>query len=424
MSRHHTHPRAHLLSGYSAMGLALAIVLEASPALALQPLTDFLDAARRASPDARAAALATVQRDAEALAARGQLLPSIALAGTYTLNQYESVLGSGEEVIVIQPRHSLAGSAQLSVPLIDVAAWHRAWASSALARSARLSEGAVTLAVDRQVAMVYYELIDVEALARAYQSSLEAAEESLAVARGRRDAGGATDLDVARAEVEVDSIKRSIAEQELTSTLARRALKTLTGLQPTPGAPDVADDLHAEAPLADWEARAHGVPAIRAAAATSGAAEETALAARWDFVPRLSAQARVDTSNASGFTGHPTYFTGMLTLSWQLGVPSIALARGTRAAADRARIDEQRAQTDALDQVHEDWQRVRVGIARCLAARSEADAARERYLVGAGTQLDLIQAQRDLAAAEAARITADADLALARVLLRLAVGEL
>jgi len=51
-----------------------------------------------------------------------------------------------------------------------------------------------------------------------------------------------------------------------------------------------------------------------------------------------------------------------------------------------------------------------------------APFATERYANGAGTQLDLVQAQRDAFAAEVGRVQADADLTYARALLRLTSG--
>ncbi len=48
--------------------------------------------------------------------------------------------------------------------------------------------------------------------------------------------------------------------------------------------------------------------------------------------------------------------------------------------------------------------------------------ASERYQAGTGTQLEVVQAERDLLSAEAARIQAEADLAGARAALRLAAG--
>jgi outer membrane protein len=124
------------------------------------------------------------------------------------------------------------------------------------------------------------------------------------------------------------------------------------------------------------------------------------------------------------------YFTGMVTASWRLDVAALARRKGQRAAEQVARVQEEATANRARDAVHEAWQRVDSGIMASQSARSQAAAARlaaekarERYAAGAGTQLELIQAQRDLSSMEAARIQTDANLALDRILLRLAVGE-
>ena len=61
--------------------------------------------------------------------------------------------------------------------------------------------------------------------------------------------------------------------------------------------------------------------------------------------------------------------------------------------------------------------------AQAAAAKRAAELATDRYGAGAATQLDVTQAQRDAYLADASRIQADADLALARVQLRLSVGQ-
>ena len=49
--------------------------------------------------------------------------------------------------------------------------------------------------------------------------------------------------------------------------------------------------------------------------------------------------------------------------------------------------------------------------------------ARERYQQGAGTQFELVQAERDAFSAEVSRIESDADLSYARAGLRLDAGH-
>jgi outer membrane protein TolC len=425
--------RAYLLSATAfctVWASGLLVLFCPSPAHALQPLTDFFAASHKASTDARQAAMVTVQREADEMISESQLLPSVSASGSYTLNQFESVISMGQGSVVIQPRHGLSGSAQLSIPLLDLASWRRKKAADWVVEGARLSQETTALDVDRQVAQYYFQLIGAEALRRSYQSSLAAAEESYSVTLAKREEGVATDLDVARATVEVEGIRRSLAEQQLSIALARRALTTLTGIVPSADVPDVADDLHGEAALGAWEERISQLPSIRGAAASTAAAHEQTRAARLALLPTVAATATEQATNAAGLVGHKTYFTGMVTASWRLDLAALARRKGQSAAEQAARVQEEATANRARDAVHEAWQRVNSGIMASQSARSQAaaarlaaDKARERYAAGAGTQLELIQAQRDLSSMEATRIQTDANLALDRILLRLAVGE-
>jgi outer membrane protein TolC len=425
--------RAYLLSVTAIVAVwasGLLVLLSPSPAHALQPLSDFLTASHMASTDARQAAIVTVQREADQMIAASQLLPSVAASGSYTINQFESVISMPQGSVVIQPRHGLSGSAQLSIPLLDLASWRRKKAADRVVEAARLSQETTALDVDRQVAQYYFQLIGAEALRRSYQSSLAAAEESRSVTAAKREEGVATDLDVARATVEVEGIRRSLAEQQLSIALARRALTTLTGIAPSADVADVVDDLHEEASLGEWEGRVAQLPSIRGAAKSTEAAHEQARAARLALLPTVAATATEQVTNAAGLVGHKTYFTGMVTASWRLDLAALARRKGQGAAEQAARVQEEATANRARDAVHEAWQRVDSGIMASQSARSQtasarlaADRARERYAAGAGTQLELIQAQRDLSSMEAARIQSDANLALDRILLRLAVGE-
>jgi outer membrane protein TolC len=400
------------------------------PAYALQPLSEFFSAAHKASTDARQAAVVTVQREADEMIAASQLLPSLTASGSYTLNQYESVISMGQGSVVIQPRHGLSGSAQLSIPLLDLAAWRRKKAADRSVEAARRSQENTALDLDRQVAQYYFQLIGAEALRRSYRAGLAAAEENLSVTVAKREEGVATDLDVARATVDVEGIGRSLAEQQLSIALARRALTTLTGIVPSADVPDLADDLRDEAALDTWEARIDRLPSIAGAVVNTEAAHQQAMAAKLALLPTVTATATEQVTNAAGLVGHQRYFTGMVTASWRLDVAALARWKGQGAAEQAARVQAEATANRVRDAVHEAWQRVASGIrtsrsarSQAAAARMAADKARERYAAGAGTQLELVQAQRDLSSMEAARIQSDANLALDRILLRLAVGE-
>lgn len=418
----------------SAAVLVAAIVVGPATATAFPGLSNFLSGARTSSTAAREAALAVVQRDAEALSTLGESLPSLTIAGTWTVNQYEASLGAGQsggQEIVIQPHNGLAGYAQVSVPLINASAWQKHGAAKLTAKAAERSAEVTRLEVDRQVAQYYFSVVGAEALRQAHAESLAAAQETLDVTRARQDEGAATRLDVARAAADVEKARQDAAVQDYAAAIARRALSTLSGVPADSEAPGLQDDLHEEAGLKTWEAKVgNGLPPIDAAVLTRRAADKQASSAWMSLVPTLDATAREDLTNTAGFLGRHEYFTAMLSLTWRLDVKSVGQIRARQAGAAFAHVQEEGARASARDTVHEAWQRVRTGIIRSQAARAQvaqsriaADAARERYAAGTGTQLDLIQARRDLGSAEASRIQADADLSFARVLLRLSAGE-
>jgi outer membrane protein TolC len=441
-----TIPHLHLSSlRYITLGaLTWGLLLGAAPALALQPLSTFVAGARRASTDDRIAALTTVQQEGEALAALGRVLPSATARGVYTRNEFAATFtplpppgtvaapAVTGPTFVIQPLTQLDAYFQLDVPIVDVAGWARMAAARANARAARSSAAATILDVEKQVARNYYQLVGAAALHAAAERTLQAAQQNLGLARERHAGGVATELDVYRAASEVERARQSISDAELTFELSRRALRTLSGVAAEGDASAASDDLHEEAPLESWEgAPLEAIPSVAASVEQRSTAESTALAAKLAFLPTLSASAQEHLTNAPGFTGsHDAIWVLNVTAAWRLDVTTYGTLRSQDAAAEIALTREAAARQRALDQVHESWFRVHDGIAKSRAARAEAQAAgaavsraRDRYQQGAGTQLELVQAERDAFSAEVSRIQADADLFYARASLRLDAGH-
>src|SRR6266702_4188315 len=437
-------PHLHLSSlRYITLGgLSWVALLAAPPALALQPLSTFVAGARRASTDDRVAALTAVQQDAEALAALGRVLPSATARGVYTRNEFESKLTPGQlgapsgsalpsGALVIQSANQLDGYFQLDAPIIDAAGWARTAAARANARAARSTAAATILDVEKQVARNYYQLVGAAALHAAGERTLQAAQQNLGLARERHAGGVATELDVYRAASEVERARQSISDAELTFELSRRALRTLSGVAAEGDVSAASDDLQEESSLESWEGRPlEAIPSVAASVEQRSTAESTALAAKLAFLPTLSASAQEHLTKAPGFTGHEALWVLNVTAAWKFDVTTYGTLRSQDAAAEIARTREVAARQRALDQVHESWFRVHDGIAKSRAARAEAQAAgaavsraRERYRQGAGTQLELVQAERDAFSAEVSRIQADADLSYARAGLRLDAGH-
>jgi outer membrane protein TolC len=280
--------------------------------------------------------------------------------------------------------------------------------------------------VQMQVARNYYQLVGARSLRQSAERTLGAALTNLDLTQTRQAGGVATDLDVNRAQAEVERAHLSISDAELTTALAGRALQTLTGVAPTDSARSESDDLHAELPLMEWEQSLTEIPSVAVAAEQRRGSEATATAARFALLPSLSAGAQGRLTNATGFVGHQASYVLTATLNWRLDVTSFGTVRSAAASARLARVREGSARQAALDQIHESWSRVSNGIAKSRAARAEAlastaavERARERYREGAGTHFELVQAERDAYGAEVSRIEADADLSYARVALRL-----
>src|ERR1041385_4201389 len=136
--------------------LPLVALCWSLPAFALQPLDAFVSSALGHSPDVLEAKANALQQDAQADVALGRVLPGVSARGTYTRNQYESVLPPPFPPIVVVPSYAWDGYGTITIPLIDVAGWTRASAAKIGAGAAELQLAAARLSIQAQVAQDYY----------------------------------------------------------------------------------------------------------------------------------------------------------------------------------------------------------------------------------------------------------------------------
>src|SRR5689334_4153688 len=123
-------PRAAGLLG------ALAALSVAAPARALQPLEDFVTAAKSANLDTREAQATADQRREEARGAWAKIGPTFQARATYTRNQYAATPCIGGpppscNTVTITPLNQADGFFTLNLPIVDVGAWRRAGSASA-----------------------------------------------------------------------------------------------------------------------------------------------------------------------------------------------------------------------------------------------------------------------------------------------------
>ncbi len=415
---------------------AIGVLLAAAPAEALQPLETFLRGAAETGTDNREARANADSQRAQATAALGRLLPGLSLRGAYTYNQYESAValptgGDSPQRITIVPQDQLDGTATLTVPLVDLANFARLGSAREGAAAATEQARAAGLTTEALVAQDYYQLIADLGLVEAARRALDVARVNLTLTEERFRAGGAAALEVDRARAEVERQVQQLAVAELQRELAARSLTSRTDIAPALDTPiALADDLRDEAPLEAFQPADQQLPSLAAAISARRAQEAQARAQRLTLAPSLSASLAERGTNAPGFAGHEFSYQGVVSLAWSFDLSTEANVRAQDALVTAAAAREERARLAARDAIHRSWNTVRTGIARSRSARSELEAsaraaglARDRYAVGAATQLDLLQAQRDAFSAEVARVQADADLANARAQLRIAAGQ-
>lgn len=412
--------------------LAAVLATPAAPAGALQPLDDFLRAARSASTDNAEARAAARQAGAESGVALGRALPRLSLRGSYTRNEFESAFPlPGGGAVTVTPKEQWDGAAALDVPLVDLASFARVSAARSAARAAASQREATGLRVEAQVVQDYYQLVANQALAAAARRALEVAEAGLRIAEQKHQAGTGALIEVDRARAEVERDRQQIAATDLRISLVARALESATGLTPELGGEvALADDLHEEPPLDAFQVPDARLPSLAAAREARVASERAARAQRFTLVPSLSANLTERVSDFKGLTGRDAYWQATASLTWAFDLSLLSAIRAQDAAADGARAREERARRAARDDIHRTWQSVRTSIARSRSARVEAEVsdraarlAQDRYQAGTSSQLDLLQAQRDAFSAAAARIQADADVVNSRAQLRLAAGQ-
>jgi outer membrane protein TolC len=418
----------------AAAALGASLLAVARPAHALQPLDEFVASAKAQNLDGREARATADQRIEEARQAGFRLAPSVVARASYTRNQYPVTLPAGTfgpTAAVITPADQLDATFTLNVPLVDVGAWQRVGAAHAIADAARVRASATGLDVEKGVTRAYYQVVASEATLGAAERALAAAMESRAIVATRREAGTASELDVERARAEVERARQVVASADQARAVARRSLQSLTGVAPGEGTAALPEDGLADEPaLGALEGRVAELPAVRAAALETKAADRNAVAAWAALAPTIAGNATERLTNATGFSGHVGTWSVALIATWNIDPSSVFAARAQSAARAVAEVRERRAEQSAKDDLHAAWQEVRADLARVRAARAEAEAsaraarlARDRYVAGAATQLDVQQAERDAFSSEVARIQAQADLAYARAAVRLDSGR-
>lgn len=219
-------------------------------------------------------------------AARGALLPSLALTSTLTRigPNLAGDAPTGNPAITGSPDLQWSNALQARLPLLNLSAWNQlaALKSQDKAAAIRLSGQDNTLAL--QVDQAYFEVVRQELSQASRRRTLELSRLRTTVARERQRLGAATVLDVRQAQLSLNSDSSALLSGELSLQGSRRTLNALLSRDPsTPFSvidtipvpiPGSREDLHARTlanspGLAELQARRESQDAtLRAATAT------------------------------------------------------------------------------------------------------------------------------------------------------------
>lgn len=306
------------------------------------------------------------------------------------------------------------------------------------AAQARLDSLAADADTTRQqivlgVKQSYFGLLAARRLAEVAEQTVRSNEQQLAQARGRNEVGFAPRLDVTRSEVQLASAELdrlaarnnvSVAEVTLQNALgvegplAFELEDVLADPTPVPGERDALErayerrpelrSLRAEERAAEQDVAQRWrqlLPTVRGNAAYGGSASEFPLEEQW------SVGAAVDVP----------IFDGGLTLS--------RVSEG-RAALQTLRFEEQRLRQQvalevrtALLDVQRTAEAIRVTERATGQARENLELAEGRYQTGVGNVIELVDAQRARASADADWVGALYDHQIAIATLEQAIGE-
>ncbi len=317
---------------------------------------------------------------------------------------------------LVGPFNVFDARAYLQQSVVNLAAVHRAHGAARALDAARQDERSARDLVVLACGQLYLQALADQARILAARAQLDTANTLLGLARDRKSSGLAAGIEVLRAEVQAQSLRQRLIVAEQQAAKDKLALARAIGMpigqrfrladaMPfSRGVPLSAEEAVTQA----WRDR----PDLKAEQARAQAAEEAVRAARSEALPSLAVSA-----DYGAIGNDPSSALATYTLAAALRVPVFeggrAFARASEAAArlrqERARLEDLRAriyyevQSVFLDlRAAED--RVNVAEGALTLARQQLEQAKDRFSAGVADNLEVVQAQEALAAAEESRI--------------------
>jgi NodT family efflux transporter outer membrane factor (OMF) lipoprotein len=402
------------------------------------PVLDELVATAMAANNDLKVAVANLRRARASLSeSRSARLPSTTINGSATRSQ-QVILLPGGPVAFETDFYRLSLDAAYEIDLFGrVTRAIEGARGTALAAAA--DRDAVAVSVAAEVARAYADACTGAMRLDVAQRSLKLQQDSFAIAQRRLDVGRDSPLDMARARAQLESVRATLPDLAAARAEALFRLAVLTGQPPATtnaraAACTAPPQLKSGLPVGDGAGLLRRRPDVRAADARLRTAYAQVGVAVADWFPRISLGGQVSGQGVNPgdvFNGNGFGFSVGPLISWSF--PNIwanaARVRGARAGLDAARAGFDGTVLAALKETETaltDYAAVRQRRTSLAAARdASAEAARIvdlRYTAGRAGFLELLDAQRTLATADAGLAAADAAQSNAEVALFKALG--
>lgn len=324
--------------------------------------------------------------------------------------------------------------ASTSFPAFNYSSLESYRAARTVEAAARLSYTDLRDQVVTAVVQLYLQALTTQAEIDAVRAQLTTAEALYRQALDQKNAGVAIGIDVLRAQVEMQNQKQRLilntAEAEKAKLNLARAIGLPSGQRIQLQAPDAGEPQLQ--PLDDYlRSSAQNRVDLKAAEARVQAAELNRSAARALWYPNLTVDANYGVIGRNPSDVHGTFaVTGGLNFPIFAGTRIKAEREGAEAelAQRRAELADLRARVDtevrtAYLDLEAALDRLRVATENRKLAADELEQARDRFAAGVTNNLEVVQAQQSVAAAEESLIASRYGLALARLATARASGR-
>lgn len=439
--------------------LAVALLSQASgPVLTLD---EALQAADAHNLDIQAARSRLAQAQELSKKAWSGYLPQLSLSGQYTYNSASAELPmvtgyvirdvgeptsgagfkgqptnlemvpAGFQMLEIQKEHQLGATVQLQQALIAPALWP-AISNAALAiEVTELNLENARREILFATAQLYYGAVSLREAVEVQTRLLEVSSAHVRDAQARVDHGTAPKIVLLRARIDEARARQDVRRSELGYASAKSALATLLNRPPdfevrrpaTPAVPEV------EGPLDEAALRSR--LDVQAARTNVTLAEGTRRGVYYRYAPSLALIGRWNVGNTAGFTGDYATWTAGVGLNWTLwdgGLRESEL-REASAKLEESRLMLTAAENKARDEVRRALLDLETARSNRLTAEEQLTLARENaalvkasFEAGAGTYLEVVDANAALTGAELSNLSETLNVDLAVLKLARAAG--